>query len=415
MASLGNIETTPLAGVTFVSFSTGAILYLTGDAHNLVGPSAQRVMPRINALTTIYVTGYILVEDALPVRQDPGTQVQRSPYSPPIRLLTEEIASTYFVDDPKEKPMVSLTRIEVHSDDIATLTFESPTHVDIIPGQAAVLDFKSFVGALPYQHMAPGNPISVNDDRIRTWTVSGASRWAGSFSENMETGTRAGPMSFTLTLRHKLGGAVTSALFAVVQQVGKFRPDLLEDARPLGLTVPLVGIAGEFTLPGEADRSATRKWLWVAGGIGITPFLAMLAGLREKNSSRGGAVDDITLVLSTREPCVLLPLVIRALECTGNRGQKLGGYQGKLSIHIFSRTPPSPTSSATTDGTLLTVEVTHHASRLNEEALRALNINDVQERQVYICGPEGFEQIALAALREMGVDSHKVRKEGFTY
>ena len=53
MVSLGNIETTLLAGVTFVSFLIGAVLYLTGDAHNLAGPLAQRVMPRINALTTI--------------------------------------------------------------------------------------------------------------------------------------------------------------------------------------------------------------------------------------------------------------------------------------------------------------------------------------------------------------------------
>ena len=92
----------------------------------------------------------------------------------------------------------------------------------------------------------------------------------------------------------------------------QFRPELLEDVRPLQLSVPLVGIAGDFTFPtegevcafghgeGSSTRAGTRKWLWAAGGIGVTPFLAMLAGLLEKKIGGGGGdADDITLVLST--------------------------------------------------------------------------------------------------------------------
>ena len=425
LTSLGNIEATPLAGVSFVSFVTGAVLYLTGDANNLVGPAAQQLMPRINALTTIHVTGYMLVEDALPVRQKPGTQVQRSPYSPPVRLLAEEITSMYFADDREVTPSVTLARIEVHSHDIATFTFESPSHVNVVPGQAAVLDFKSFVGALPYQHMAPENPASVNDDRIRTWTISGSSRWAGSpFSESTDADSSTGPVSLSLTMRHKPGGVVTSALFATAHQIGKFRPELLEDARPLQLSVPLVGIAGDFTLPTEADADAsggsssvTRKWLWIAGGIGVTPFLAMLACLREKKGRSGGsAADDIVLVLSTREPEVLLALVIRVLERMGNHPHEHEGHQSTLSIHIFSRSPASSSPSLTTgDRTAFAVEVTRHEGRLNEEALYALNIDDISERQAYVCGPEGFEQVVLGALKKMGVDSRNVKREGFAY
>ncbi|KAF8428411.1 hypothetical protein L210DRAFT_3564313 [Boletus edulis BED1] len=422
LTSLGNIEATPVAGATFVSFETGAVLYLTGDAHNLVGPVAQQLMPRINALTTIHATGYIFVEDALPVRQKPGTQVQRSPYSPPIQLLAEEITSTYFVDELQETPMTTLARIEVHSHDIATFTFESPTHVNIIPGQAAILDFKPFVGTLPYQHMAPENPMSVNDDRIRTWTVSRSSQWAGPFSESRNAGTAAGPTSFSLTIRHKPGGVVTSALFAITEQMGKFRPELLEDARPLQFSVPLVGVAGDFTLPTEADACVSgqgggsspcagiRKWLWLAGGIGMTPFLAMLAGLRE------GHTNDIILVLSTREPDVLLALVTSALERKGDHVREHGRHQGTLSIHLFSRFPVSSSSSvATAHGTVLAVEMTHHPGRLNEDTLRTLNIEDVQERQAYVCGSESFERAVLCALKQVGVDARKVRKEGFVY
>ena len=411
---------------------TGDVLYLTGEAHNLVGPAAQRLMPRINASTTIYVTGYIFVEDALPVRQKPGTQVQRSPYSPPVRHLAEEITSTYFVDNVQEIPKVVLTRIEMLSRDIATFTFESSTHVNIVPGQAAILDFKSVVGTLPYQHMANDNPTSINDDKIRTWTVSGSNRWAGSSARNAHT--TADPLSLALTMRHKPGGAVTSALFTIAHQLGELRPELLEDARPLELSVPLVGVAGEFTLPACADacspghgvgspvRPSTRagvgKLLWIAGGIGVTPFLAMLAGLKEEKcqgGSGGEEADDIILLLSTREPDVLLSLVIHALECTDDL---LGddGHRGRLLVHVFSRSPSSSSSSVpTVRGTAFAIEVRQHEGRLNMETLRALNIDDVQERQAYVCGPEEFEQTALAALKDMGVDSRNVKREGFAY
>lgn len=440
LSSLGNIEVTPLAGVTFVSFVTGSVLYLTGEAHNLLGPDAHRLMPRINALTTIHITGYIFVEDALPVRQRPDTQVQQSPYSPPIRLLAEETTSTYFVDDLQERPKVTLARIEMHARDVATFMFESPAHVDIVPGQAAVLDFKSFVGALAYQHMAAANPTSVNDDRIRTWTVSGSSLWAsGGSSSSAESTDGTGPVSFALTMRHKPGGAVTSALFTVAHKLSELRPELLEDTRSLQLSVPLVGITGDFTLPTNASSvegptaqpttgptcdagtgTRRRKWLWIAGGIGVTPFLAMLAGRKKILKGKGADdADDIVLVLSTREPDVLLPLLLRTLECTDDH-KKGQGHRGTLSIHVFDSRSPASSSSSWVDGahnrtTELDVEVTEHAGRLSEGALRALDIADTRERQVYLCGPEGFERMVLSALKDMGVNSRDVRREQFAY
>jgi len=93
----------------------------------------------------------------------------------------------------------------------------------------------------------------------------------------------------------------------------------------------------------------------------VTPFLAMLTGLGEKKSRGGGDdVDDITHVLSTHEPDVLLPLVVRALERSGDH-RHLEGLEGHrhIVIHAFSRSPASSSSSATTVGrTVLTVEVT---------------------------------------------------------
>ncbi|KAG2074399.1 hypothetical protein BDR04DRAFT_1008273 [Suillus decipiens] len=394
MTSLGNIEATALASLTFPSFTNGSLLYVTGIAHNLVGASAQAIMPSQNALTTIEITGYIFIEDALPVRQGEGTEPQRSPYTPPVKLLKEEqTSSTYFSTD--DAIHVTLSRIELHSSDLATFTFESPHKLDVIPGQAAILDFTSLLGASSYKHMAPENPNLVNDDRIRTWTISWCSSW-NSVADGVGT-------TFSLTMRLKPGGAVTGALFSIARKLSAVRPELLEDSRPLGVDVTLVGIAGDFVLepadPHEGaeiavtreeeqtpvQKSAPRKLLWLAGGIGITPFLAMLSGIPSYFAKY-----EITLLLSTREPDVMLPLLSNAIEAAA--------HEVKLVVHLFSHVEQFENSLPAS------VSLHRHSGRITSSFT-----SDFKAECVYVCGPEIFEREVI-----QGVVG-KVRKEGFAY
>ncbi|KAG1727467.1 uncharacterized protein EDB91DRAFT_1163916 [Suillus paluster] len=397
MSSLGNIEVTPLASLTFPSFTDGSLLYVTGVAHNLVGAPAQEIMPSQNALTTIEITGYIFIEDALPVRQHEGTEPQRSIYAPPVKLLKEEQnSSTYFSTE--DVVHVALSRIELHSSDLATFTFEYPHKLDIIPGQAAILDFTSFLGAMPYRHMSADNPNSLNDDRIRTWTISRCSSWAA-----VEDG---GGTAFSLTMRLKPGGAVTEALFNIANKLAALRPESLEDSRPLGLSVKLVGIAGDFTLeppgPGEGAKvaiaceeeqasvckNAPRKLLWIAGGIGITPFLAMLSGMSSCSTEY-----EITLLLSTREPDVMLSLLSNAV--------KLAPREIKLIVHVFSRTEQFESSLPAS------ASLHRHSGRITSSILSNFTVES--QDGVYVCGPEGFEREVM-----QGVVG-KVKREGFAY
>lgn len=395
MTSLGNIEETALASLTFPSFTSGSLLYVTGIAHNLVGAPAQTIMPSQNVLSTIEVTGYTYIEDALPVRQREGTEPQMSPYTPPVKLLKEEQASsTYFSSE--DNVHATLSRIELHSSDLATFTFETPHKIDIIPGQAAVLDFTSFLGASPYRHMASENPTSVNDDRIRTWTVSRCSSWT-----SVEDG---GSKTFSLTMRLKPDGAITGALFNIANKLAELRPELLADSRSLGLGVRLVGIAGEFILEppdthegaecnpredqGCFHTNAPRRLLWIAGGIGITPFLAMLSGISSCSTEY-----EITLLLSTREPDVLLSLISSAM--------KAAPHGVKLIVHVFSRTEIFESSLPSS------VLLHRHSGRITSSVLS--NFKDECRDGVYVCGPEAFEQVVL-----QGVVG-KVKREGFAY
>jgi len=376
MTSLGNVEVTPLASLTFMNFVTGDILYITGEAKTLVGAEAESLMRRQKVLTTVTTTGYTFVCDALPLRQDPNLPVARSPYSPPVKFLVEETPSAsghYFEDT-----YVLLTKVDLLSQDLAVFGFEIlGTAVEISPGQSVALDFTDFVGPKQYAHMDPWKPTSLNDDRIRTWTVSSA-HVAGK------------TQTFELTMREKPGGVVTGALFAVARKLREGMPHVMEDCRVLGMIVRLVGVAGEFVLPPVQDL-AVRKLLFVAGGIGITPFLSMLKAIRE-----GGEERDVVLLISTREPEVLLNLVV---EATSPPFAKL-----RLVVHVFS-------SQEIPDLDVPGAELKKHSSRISQ-TFWANGLEDVGEREVYLCGPPEFNKTIQ---EHSGLEAGRIHSEGFNY
>lgn len=415
MTSLGNIEATPVASLTFVSFTTGDILYITGEAHTLIGTPALKLMPRQDVLTTIYVTGYIFVRDALPVRQRPGSEVQQSPYSPPIRLLAEEMTSNNrpkFSDDIS----VTLTSIDLHSNDVATFTWEASKPLSIIPGQAAILDFTDLVGAREYQHMAPFKPSSVNDDRIRTWTISSAQSFHTQAIQSRIEGTK----TFSLTMREKPGGAVTGALFTISRKLKAAKPEFLKDASPLGLKVKLIGISGDFILKAPQVPStvlverSTMQLLWIAGGIGITPFLSMLSAIVGGSTDESSTEYDIIFLLATREPEVLLPLISRVLNLSSISANTPTASRIHLKLDVFSHNPiPSFDSPPNPDE--VRMEFSPRKGRLDSKFFNELRGTDIVSRSAYLCGPEEFEKKILEMLEEVSVDRTKVRREGFEY
>jgi len=301
----------------------------------------------------------------------------RSPYSPPVKFLVEETqsASGHYFEDTH----VLLTGVDILSQDLAVFRFEiQGTAVEIAPGQSIALDFTNFVGPQRYAHMDPWKPTSLNDDRIRTWTVS-------SVHINGETQT------FELTMREKPDGVVTGALFTVARRLKESMPHAMEDCRVLGMSVRLVGVAGEFILPPIQDSARGKKLLFVAGGIGITPFLSMLKATRERGEER-----DVVLLISTREPGVLLNLVAEAISPPS---QKL-----KLVVHAFSsqEIPDLGTSGA---------ELKKHSSRISQ-SFWTNDLEDADEREVYLCGPPEFNKVIQ---EQSGLGAGRIHSEGFNY
>ncbi|KAF4617812.1 hypothetical protein D9613_006396 [Agrocybe pediades] len=97
MTSLRNIEVTPLAPLSIISFDSGDILYITGRAKNIHGDEARVIMPLQNLLAEIYVMGYTFVRDAFPARKAPGVSPQPSlAHDPPLRCLAKEVPTQFF-------------------------------------------------------------------------------------------------------------------------------------------------------------------------------------------------------------------------------------------------------------------------------------------------------------------------------
>ncbi|KAG6814993.1 hypothetical protein H0H87_005982 [Tephrocybe sp. NHM501043] len=203
-------------------------------------------------------------------------------------------------------------------------------------------------------------------------------------------------------MREKPGGVVTGALFSIARKLRDVRPALLEDARPLALSVGLVGVTGGFILPQSPVHQNTRqhRLLWIAGGIGVTPFLAMLRGLNPARKY------DIRLILSTREPDTIVPLLEKVLASRGNKS-------GNILIEVFSQKEVPALEGD------LGVVLRSYGGRITRGAMVGSATDDeggdVREREVYLCGPQGFEEAVLNILGDLGVEKGSVRREGFEY
>lgn len=395
MSSLGNIMSTSLAGLTVVDFKTGNVLYLTGTARVVTGPEAMEIMARQACLTLIKVTGYTFVRDALPVREEPGT-LERSPYSPKVKLLSDQLEGRPVSETVSDTCKARLTHATQFACDIAKLRFEvignsggdDDKGVKIRPGQAIVLDFMDWVGPPVYQHMANDAPSSINDDRVRTWTVSSAH------------GDGNAPTTwFEITMREAPNGAVTGALFRAID--GDTRDNWEKSVqvdKEKNVVSDIVGVTGDFHLGAHGNEI---RMLWVAGGIGITPFMAMLAAIGTATSEKGSSTTaDVVLALSTREPEVFLKLIKASLPL-----EALPWTQ-RFRIDLFTS---QDIGSLAHELGKMNVDVVAHRGRIPTEYWPTVS----NDRDVFICGPGEFGNAAETGLRSAGVPNDRIYREGF--
>ena len=253
--TLGNLMATPRAGIAIPDFETGDVLYLTGDTEVLVGPAASKVIAKSKLAVQLRVKAARLVHDGLPFRGTPiddGLQ-GLSPYNPRVRYLTSEKSEEFGNGSGSTAPVTAkLVKKTVLTPSINRYRFAMADPMVLgpwKPGQHVALDFSADLDH-GYSHMREDDPTSLNDDFLRTFTVSSAPRTLGEHEEEFEVTVRNVGSATAWLARQREG----------VAEVG------------------VRGFGGDFKFAQDNGTSIG----FVAAGIGITPLLGQMQDIDAK-------------------------------------------------------------------------------------------------------------------------------------
>lgn len=139
-------------------------------------------------------------------------------------------------------------------------------------------------------------------------------------------------------------------------------------------------LGGDFTLPADASR----KLVFIAGGIGITPFRSMLKYLTDTNEKR-----DIVLIYAARTPA---DIVYRDVLDEAVR---------KLAVKVVYIVD-SPSAKAP-----------FRTGRISPDMIREL-APDFAGRLFYVSGPHGMVAGTSESLRSLGVPRRNIKKDFFS-
>ncbi|RYP62668.1 hypothetical protein DL770_009555 [Monosporascus sp. CRB-9-2] len=291
--TLGNLHVNPKVGIVVPDYETSDVLYLTGETQLLVGQAAAKLMPHTKLAVTVVVREARLVKDGLLFRGEVG---KRSPYNPPVRRLDAEGASGLAGASSEATATATLVGRENLSPTVSRYIFRlSPARIGggeplkmWKPGQHVTLDFSEELDA-GYSHMSDEDPQCLNDDFVRTFTISNAPSRG---EEHVKEGTE-------LQIMARKHGPAT----ALLQRQNLRVP----------LEVSVLGFGGEesFRIPagGEQDQKVP---VFIAGGVGITPLLAQAPGIL----GGGGLKRASGLVLLWSIRAEDIPFAAKALERT---------------------------------------------------------------------------------------------------
>lgn len=264
--TLGNLRTTPQAGLVFPNFENGDVLYLSGRTEILAGKDAADLIAHTNLAVKIHVEAARFVSDGLGFRGHAG---EYSPYNPPVRYLATE--QRHGLQKNEKEVYAKLIDKKVLTPTIARFQFHIADPAKASrwkPGQYVALSFQHELDT-GYSHMRDDDPKSINDDFLRTFTVS-------SRQDGLD-----GHDQFEITIRKV--GIATDFLFK-----HNIRAEL---------ELPLQGFGGEFYFKQDEVENIS----FIAGGVGITPLLPQTEDLDLKRLRVYWTVraEDLGLVLDT--------------------------------------------------------------------------------------------------------------------
>ncbi|KAG9752059.1 putative oxidoreductase, partial [Aureobasidium melanogenum] len=254
--NLGNMFLLPKSGFCFPDFDTGNCLFVTGHTEILFAKEAAEVMPRSNLAVRVTITAARLVASVLPFRGNTG---EFSPYNPVIRYLASEQATNRTETQNANHNTAKLLAQTPLTSTISRFRFSLSNAATYTAGQYVTIDVSDHLD-IGYSHMRDDDPRSLNDDFVRTFTVSSPP------GLSPHPGKRLADDEFEITIRKV--GVVTDFLF---------KHGLNPKTHGSELEFGIKGFGGSFMVEQTEEKSAIA---FVAAGVGITPLMPCLHSLR---------------------------------------------------------------------------------------------------------------------------------------
>ncbi|MBR0874046.1 pyridoxamine 5'-phosphate oxidase family protein [Bradyrhizobium tropiciagri] len=341
-ATLGNILVNGKAGLVFVDFATGDILQMTGDAEVILDSPEIAAFQGAERLWSFRARRVVRRRGALPLRWafradgwSPNSLMTGDWAQAADRILAAELATQW-------RPF-KVTQIVDESASIRSFHLQPADGAGLLPHRAG-------------QHLPIRLSIPPNDKRvIRTYTLSVA------------------PSDGAYRISVKRDGLVSRHLHDAVR-VG----DVIEARAP----------DGAFTIDAREKRPAVL----LAGGVGITPLLAMLRHVVYEGLRTRGV-----------RPTILVQAAHSTQErAFGDELRQLAGASGGA-VRIIR-------VLGNVDGAAEGVDY-DAAGRIDMALLsRVLPFNDYD---FYLCGPPQFTQSLYDGLRSYNIADDRIHAEAF--
>ncbi len=236
--TLGNIAANPLAGLLFIDFDSGDLLYLTGHAKIIWDNEDRRAFVGAERLVRFTLDEGFLAENAMPIRwgfhgYSPSLENTGSWEEVAEKMAARKTGNVY--QDYK------VVRVEPESEIISSFYLKPKDGEQIHCHRAGQF--------LPIEIQPPGEEKSIQ----RTYTISNAPN--GSF--------------YRLSIKREPHG-ISSNFFH-------------DHVKP-GSMIRAMSPRGQFTL----DETSNRPVVLLSAGVGITPMISMLEQLADEVTGCGG-------------------------------------------------------------------------------------------------------------------------------
>lgn len=347
--TFGNIEMNPRAGLLFVDFDNGDLLYLTCKAEIIWHSEEARHFVGAERMVKLTLDEGRLIENAMPVRW------KFIEYSP-------SLLNTGSWDEVEEKKTAiakgnqfkdyTVTRVESESESIKSFYLQPADGDRIYCHRAGQF--------LPIDISLPGFESTLQ----RTYTISNAPN-----GEYFRLSIKREPAS-----KPSLRAGLSSNFF--------------HDHVRVGSKIRALPPRGKFLL----EESSSRPVVLISGGVGITPMIGMLQQLQSE-SAGCGCQRDIWFIHGAKNS---------AVHAFNEYLRKIGQEWPCLNVHtVYSKPLASDVQGQNFDST----------GHVDKDLLKSLLPLD--DYDFYYCGPPPFMEALHRALKSLNVADERINYEFF--